>query len=200
MSQTLPFDSFLEILRAKGYAVTLHEHMALARLLERWDRTDVNELRDAMAALIGRNRDEVEGIERLFDDVYREPPAQPPPPPPPPKPYAFPWGWALGSAAVVVIGGLVVFRLASVTEPPLPPAPPIFIAAGLPPIPPPPDAAPPIDPRAVQCSLCDCRLSRARDRWSPSRYIPPTPIPRMTVSSPRSGPQYYRRTHCRSTW
>ena len=72
MRQPLPFDAFLEVLRAKGYGVSLHEHMALAKLLERWDRTNLTELRDALAALIGRSEDEVQGIGRLFDELCHD--------------------------------------------------------------------------------------------------------------------------------
>ena len=66
----VPFDAFLDLLRTKGYAIGLHEYTALAALLERWDRTHVSELGDALAALIGRGDDEVYGIRRLFIEVY----------------------------------------------------------------------------------------------------------------------------------
>jgi hypothetical protein len=69
----LPFSDFLELLRAKGFGVGLHEHIALGKLLSRWDATDRDELRGAIAALIARRDEEVAAILRLFDEIY--PPA-----------------------------------------------------------------------------------------------------------------------------
>lgn len=76
-SATLPFDTFLELLRAKGYGVSLHEYAATATLLEHWDRTNPTELGDALAALIGRSADEVDGIRRVFRETYVPAPALP---------------------------------------------------------------------------------------------------------------------------
>ena len=66
----LPFSDFLELLRAKGFGVGLHEHIALGKLLSRWDSIDRDELRRAIAALVARREDEVVAILRLFDEVY----------------------------------------------------------------------------------------------------------------------------------
>ena len=66
----LPFSDFLELLRAKGFGVGLHEHLALGKLLSRWDSIDLDELRRAIAALVARREDEVVAILRLFDEVY----------------------------------------------------------------------------------------------------------------------------------
>lgn len=71
----LPFDGFLTLLRARGFAVGLHEHLALAGLLHRWPGTSSPEFGDAIAALVGRNEDEVASIRRLFDEHYTPPPA-----------------------------------------------------------------------------------------------------------------------------
>ncbi len=67
---TLPFGEFLEALRDKGFAIGLHEYIALGKLLERWDRTDRGEIRDGLAALIARNEDEVREIGDAFDKFY----------------------------------------------------------------------------------------------------------------------------------
>lgn len=67
----LPFREFLDVLRAKGLGVSLHEHLAVGRLLERWEPTSRDEFRDALAALIARNEDEIRAIRALFDDFYR---------------------------------------------------------------------------------------------------------------------------------
>ena len=69
-SPILPFDALLDVLRSKGYGVSLHEYAAMANLLEHWDRTNVLELGDAIAALVGRSDDEVEGVRRLFRELY----------------------------------------------------------------------------------------------------------------------------------
>ena len=66
----LPFSDFLELLRAKGFGVGLHEHLALGKLLSRWESIDRDELRRAIAALVARREDEVVAILRLFDEVY----------------------------------------------------------------------------------------------------------------------------------
>jgi len=44
---------------SKGYSITLPRALCGGHLLNRWDRTDVGELRDALAAIIGRNDEEV---------------------------------------------------------------------------------------------------------------------------------------------
>ena len=46
----------------------------MAKLLAHWDRTTRPELGDALAALVGRSDDEVDGIRRLFDEIYAPPP------------------------------------------------------------------------------------------------------------------------------
>ena len=66
----LPFSDFLDLLRAKGLGVSLHEHIAVGRLLERWDATDRDRFRDAIAALVARNEDETRVIRDLFDQFY----------------------------------------------------------------------------------------------------------------------------------
>ena len=139
MSTILPFESFLELLRAKGYSVSLHEHFAVARLLERWDRTDAGELRDALAALIARNDEEVEGIRRLFDELHAPAPTAAPPPPPPPTP-SFRWLWALGALASIAAAAVLIWRMSLVTLPVLPPSPAATLPEALSPIPIPPDA------------------------------------------------------------
>jgi hypothetical protein len=128
----VPFDAFLDVLRAKGFGVGLPEYAAMANLLGHWDRTNVGELGDALAALIGRNDDEVRGIRRLFDEIYAPPPLAPPPPPPAiPGPLTFlrrhAWALALVGAVVLLVAvGLAVNRDA--------PAPPTPVAPVVPPI------------------------------------------------------------------
>ena len=66
----LPFSDFLELLRAKGLGVGLHEHLALGKLLAQWDSTNRDEFREAIAALVARHEGEVAAIRNLFDDFY----------------------------------------------------------------------------------------------------------------------------------
>jgi uncharacterized protein with von Willebrand factor type A (vWA) domain len=72
----LPFNDFLDLLRAKGLGVGLHEYLAVGKLLNRWDSTDREELRDAIAALVARHEGEVQEIRDLFDQFY-PPPVEP---------------------------------------------------------------------------------------------------------------------------
>ncbi|HEV3078081.1 MAG TPA: hypothetical protein VHB47_26950, partial [Thermoanaerobaculia bacterium] len=48
----------------------LQEHLAVERLLRRWDNPDVHELRAALAALLARSRAEVQLVEQTFDRLY----------------------------------------------------------------------------------------------------------------------------------
>ncbi len=158
MGTVLPFGGFLEVLRAKGYAVGLHEHLALAKLLQRWDRTNRDELRDALAALLGLSDGEVDGIRRLFDEVYPRP-APPSPPPPPDEPWSRlrRWAWAVSALGAIVIVAVAVLSLHRPTSapPPLPGGqlPPTVVTpvidnvaplVTLPPPPPPPLPQPPL--------------------------------------------------------
>ncbi len=66
----LPFSDFLELLRAKGLGVGLHEHLAVGKLLAQWDSTNRDQFREAIAALVARHDGEVAAIRNLFDDFY----------------------------------------------------------------------------------------------------------------------------------
>ena len=149
----LPFDAFLEVLRAKGYGVGLHEYAALANLLQHWDRTHATEFGDAVAALVGRNDEEVRGIRRLFDEVYSPPPPPKAVAPPTPHPLMFlrrrAWWLAVAAAVVVLVaaGWTVSRRRPAAPEPP-PVVPPVVTptateAVSLPPPPPPALPSPP---------------------------------------------------------
>jgi hypothetical protein len=147
VSSRLPFETFLEVLRSKGYSVTLHEHFAVAKLLERWDRTDVTELRDALAALIARNDDEVESIRALFDELHEHPPvARAPSAAREIEPrWSFSWTWAAVVAAVFGLAALIASQVWPVRLPSLPGPPVIPVADAIRPIPvsTDPDTSPP---------------------------------------------------------
>jgi PAT family beta-lactamase induction signal transducer AmpG len=66
----LPFADLLAELRALGLQVGLREHLSIGRLLERCDRLETGEMRAALAALLARNRAEVELVQQTFDRLY----------------------------------------------------------------------------------------------------------------------------------
>ncbi|MEQ1908949.1 MAG: hypothetical protein ABMA15_09000 [Vicinamibacterales bacterium] len=159
--RVLPFDAFLNLLRDKGYAVGLHEHLALARLLERWDGTSGPEFRDALAALIARTDEEVLAIRRLFEEVFAPPPPLPPRPmPPPPDPWkavrTHGW-WLAAAAAIIVFAAAMWFSFARPSMTPaaavvnrtLPDAASPSIARPVD-APPPPAPEPPAPPRPLE--------------------------------------------------
>lgn len=119
--RVLPFEGFLTVLRDKGFAVGVHEHLALARLLDRWGGTSGPEFRDALAALIARTDEEVLSIRRLFDEVFAPAPPPEPPPPPPPDPWKAvrTHAWTLAAVAALV-AFVVLWRLS--VQPASPPA------------------------------------------------------------------------------
>src|SRR5262245_42683534 len=103
MSAVLPFDGFLEVLRRKGYGVGLHEYMALASLLARWDRTHAEEFGDAVTALVARNEDEVQAIRRLFAEIYLAPPRVPTSRAAQPTVFVRSWTWSVAAISAIVL-------------------------------------------------------------------------------------------------
>lgn len=160
----LPFAGFLEVLRSKGYGVGLSEHIALANLLEHWDRTHPEEFGDAVAALIARNEEEVEGIRRLFVEMYlTRPPAHVEPPAAVPSPVPRRRAWLLAPLVASAVIGTVLWSLYQPVPPPPPPPerrppvggpivtpPPIVAPVALP-----PPAAPPLPdpPKRIERGL-----------------------------------------------
>ena len=67
---TLPFSEFLDTLRDRGFGIGLHEYVAAGRLLERWDSTNRDDLRNAFAALLARSEDDVRQIRLIYDEFY----------------------------------------------------------------------------------------------------------------------------------
>ena len=164
MHAALPFDGFLELLRSKGYGVSLHEHFALASLLERWDRTHAEEFGDALAALVARNEEEVLGIRRLFGEVYLAPPLPSPAAvtPAPRRTFVQRWMWSLAPIAAAAIVAATLWTIYH--RPPPAPPPPVetrapIAAAGPQPVlapvvlPPPPAPVLPDPPRRVERGL-----------------------------------------------
>jgi hypothetical protein len=183
MNTVLPFDGFLDVLRTKGYASGLRERFALAKLLERWEGTSSGEFRDALAALVGRSEGEVQGIRRLFNEVYKdqiEAPAALSPSErsrlqdpagffederkdgltiqPRVRRFRSRWAWA-GVAAVVAVAitlGVVVWRI---NQPALPPPVTPTPAPAVLPVPDlVPAALPPAPPLPAPPSILDARF------------------------------------------
>lgn len=66
----LPFSDFLDTLRDRGFGIGLHEYIAAGRLLERWDSTNRDDLRNAFAALLARSEEDVRQIREIYDEFY----------------------------------------------------------------------------------------------------------------------------------
>jgi len=108
--EAIPFAGLLAELRSGGFGVGMHEYQDLVLLASRWKGTDPIAFRDAVAALIARNRDDVEAIRELFDEWLAREEAPAPAPPPPSEPERVRWKvWhvaAIVLAAAVAIGAL----------------------------------------------------------------------------------------------
>jgi hypothetical protein len=118
-----PFAGLLAELRARELGVGLHEYNDLALLVSRWNGTDPLALRDAIAALIARDRAEVQTIRELFDEwLAREQQEQAPATATPPAPRR----WKTWHVAAIVL--LVAIAIAAGTwwsfDPPTPPVDP----------------------------------------------------------------------------
>jgi uncharacterized protein with von Willebrand factor type A (vWA) domain len=134
----LPFSEFLELLRARGLGVSLHEHVSVGKLLARWDSTSREEFRDALAALIARNEAEIYSIRGLFDEFYPAPLPDQPAKPKARVPAVWKYGviqvagsaraWRIAAALVAAISaaGLTVWYYTDTQIPRLP-APPAIV-------------------------------------------------------------------------
>src|SRR5688572_26057400 len=158
----LPFVEFLDLLRAKGLGVGLHEYMAAGKLMSRWEGATRDEFRDALAALIGRHEGEVQAIRNLFDEIYLR---EQPPAVSPSTAIAqsstwigmltswVTWAAVVGVLAFAFTAAVTARYYSTLTLPALPPAP-ILEAAG--PLPPAPAELP--DPIALQPTLSDALI------------------------------------------
>ena len=177
----LPFSDFLELLRAKGFGVGLHEHIALGKLLSRWDSTDRDELRGAIAALIARRDEEVTAILRLFDEIYPSEIRRGDEPPPGPELHtrkfrlvqiartpAF-WASAAGAAVLAISMAIAWWYYSTIEWPEVPAA--VFVPRSLP-MPQAPrqvDNAPPIQP--LPEALIEYEADPAADLPSPPTRV-----------------------------
>jgi hypothetical protein len=66
----LPFSALLDVLRARGVRVGLHDYAKLGRLLCRYDGTSRQQLRSALAALLGRDSRDQVLIGEVFDELF----------------------------------------------------------------------------------------------------------------------------------
>jgi len=85
MKRLVPFAELLAHLRAAGLAIGINDHVAVQRLVERYDGADPAELSDALAALLGSSEAEVTQIRGELGTLYG-PPAAPPAPAAPTRP------------------------------------------------------------------------------------------------------------------
>ncbi len=122
MVKPLPLADLLKLLQERELDIGLREHLAVARLLSRWDDTDVDSLRDALAALLARSPEEVEKVREVFNELYLRPAEEPKPPPPPEEPQErrFPRLALLGVAAIIALGLVIGAWLWPRPDPPPP--------------------------------------------------------------------------------
>ena len=108
-ASVFPFADLLADLRRRGFGIGLHEYKDVAKLASRWQGIDRATFRDALAALLARNADEVARIREAFDQwADAEPP--PPPPPPPPRPKLWTWHIVAAILALTVACGAGAWR------------------------------------------------------------------------------------------
>jgi len=111
-----PFQALLDELAAEGIRIGVSEHLALGKLLRRYDGCSRSQFRSAVAALLGSSVDEIGKIEQAFDRLYpeREPPRPEPPrpeplPPPPSSRRRRAISIAIAVAAVAAVAVVVIF-------------------------------------------------------------------------------------------
>lgn len=106
----MPLTDLLALLRERGLPIGLREHLAVGRLLARWDDADIGSLRSALSALLARNPDEVMQVREAFDELYGEPAEAPPPPPPLPEKRGA-WRWAVAAGLLLALAVVVGARM-----------------------------------------------------------------------------------------
>src|SRR5215212_11681924 len=102
-ANAIPFAELLAELRRRGFGIGLHDYKDVARLATRWQGVERATFRDAFAALLARNVDEVQGIRDAFDE-WMDAEAPPPPPSAPPQPRVRTWHIA-ALVLLLAIGG-----------------------------------------------------------------------------------------------
>ena len=114
IGDVLPLGEFLWSLRQRGIATGLRDYRSLERLLLRWPSTDPAMLRDAVAAIVARNEQELADVRAAYDEWFDE--KEPAPPPPPPRtrrvPHARTFFAALALVLLIIsaLGGWKVWR------------------------------------------------------------------------------------------
>jgi hypothetical protein len=213
---SFPFCDLLDTLRLKQVPIGLADYQAAARLIERWDRAHVIELRGALAALLADSPEQADVIRDTFDALYLSP--EPHPPEQPPKRtwlqlvrrHVRPWhvGAALTLTLLLVIG-LREFVAPDVVAPPRIPAETPSPTTDAPepsqqppaePLPPPPSVPPPPvlrDLSMLPWLTALVAIMAASGTWAlRSRYAQRVSIQRAwrAVLASLSGPFYYAAT------
>jgi hypothetical protein len=185
----LPFSDFLELLRAKGLGVGLHEHLAVGKLLTHWDSTRRDEFREAIAALVARHDGEVVAIRNLFDEFYPAETAAPRPVDPAQtalhqreyRAIRYLRGKGVWAAAVICLA--FAFTIAVTyryyTFPDIPPAPPTPLLSSAGPQPPLPPADDP-EPRPI---VLETLVQAAPDPPPADLPTPPSRINRPLIAA-----------------
>lgn len=149
----LPFGEFLAELQARGIPIGIPEHQDLGKLLLRFESANRDELRESIAALLARSREDLQLIRALFDDLY---PAVDHPSPPVQfeAPTRQEWGrrlsWAALSLLILTLASGIAWLYWGPTWVPEPPTP---ATDDLQPSRPKPGDRPPLPPGQVKTSL-----------------------------------------------
>jgi hypothetical protein len=137
----LPLIDLLHALQEAGLPVSVREHLAVGRLLSRWDVTDTALLRSSLAALLARNAREVQLVRETFDRVYGQAAAAATTPaaadPPLRLGQRFRTRWVAWGAGFCAIAGVLLYFAASArSRPVIPPQPPSSLPSDAPTPPP----------------------------------------------------------------
>ncbi|HET8798542.1 MAG TPA: hypothetical protein VFO89_12690, partial [Thermoanaerobaculia bacterium] len=135
LDHVLPFADFVQSLRSAELSIGTRDLFDLATLLERWQGTRRDQLRDAIAALLARDRSDALLVRKAFDEWFPPPASTPETPaqersvPTKPQPKRRITPWPIAAVAIVVT--ITAASLLTIPEPePTPPqsspvAPPI---------------------------------------------------------------------------
>ena len=136
MPAPFPLADLLALLRERKMEIGAHEHLTVGRLLSRWDDTDIDAFRGALAAVLARNPEEVSTVRAAFDELYRPAAKEKPEPsflPPEQRPERRSPRWVILAIAAAVASGLILSAL--LWPRPEPPGPQPIASQGPSPLP-----------------------------------------------------------------
>ena len=105
MGHPLPFADFLTALKTRGIQIGVAQYQAAGRLLAKWDSTNLEQLKQAFAALLARNDDDIDIIKATFDECFKSVQAALPPPLPavPSSPPFSPKRWPIALMVLLLL-------------------------------------------------------------------------------------------------